>query len=103
MEAQNAVKIYYDGRKNDPNCYRWNIYFGVLVADCKIGDKVIVQHGDDLYSTVISHSGKKYPLRIWAIEQFNKSFQEGTAGLEVGLVFRKSKLPEDKVKIYKAP
>lgn len=103
MASDRAMKIYYDGRKDDPNCYRWNIYIGVLAADCKVGDKVIIQHGDDLYSTVTTHNGKEYPLRIEAIEQFNKSFQEGTAGLEVCLVFRKSKLPEDKVKIYKAP
>lgn len=101
MEAQDAMKIYYDGRDNDPYCYRWNIYIGILVADCKIGDKVVVKDGDNLYSTVLSE-GKEYPLRIHGIEQFNKSFQEGKVGMHVGLVFRKSGLPKANVAIYKA-
>lgn len=67
------------------------IYTGILATDCKIGDKVVVVDGDNLY-----------PLRIWAIEQFNKSLQEGATGLEIGLVFRNSELPKTNVKIYKA-
>lgn len=102
MEAQDAFKIYYDGREKDPYCYRWHIYTGILAADCKIGDKVVVKHGDNLYSTVITSEGKEYPLRIHGIEQFNKTLQEGKTGLHVGLVFRKSGLPKDKVMIYKA-
>jgi len=101
MEAQDAFKIYYDGRKDDPYCYRWTIYTGVLSAECRVGDKVVVKHGDNLYST-LKREDKEYPIRIWAIEQFNKSLQEGTVGLEVGLVFRHSTLPKDKVTIYKA-
>lgn len=102
MEATDAFKIHYDGRKDDPYCYRWTIYTGILAADCKVGDKVVVQDGDNLYSTVQLSDGKEVALRIWGIEEFNKSFQEGKKGQNIGLVFRKSALPKANVKIYKA-
>jgi len=38
MEAADAFKIYYDGRTDDRHCFRWTIYTGTLLADCKVGD-----------------------------------------------------------------
>ncbi len=102
MEAQDAFKIYYYGRTNDDYCYRWTIYTGILTADCKVGDKVVVKDGDNLYFTVKTSDGEEFPLRIHGIEQFAKTLQEGTVGMHVGLVFRKSGLPKTNVVIYKA-
>lgn len=93
MEAQDAFKIYYDGRTNDKDCFRTTIYTGVLSADCRVGEEVVVAYGDN-----------QYPVRILDIAQFNKSLQEGVAGLHVGLVFshRHPELPKANVLIYKA-
>ena len=93
MEAQDAFKIYYDGRTNDKHCFRWTIYTGVLSTDCKIGDKVVVVDGDN-----------QYPVIIFGIEQFNKNLQKGKIGDNVGLAFsyHHPELPKANVKIYKA-
>lgn len=93
MEATDAFKIYYDGRTEDKHCFRWTIYTGVLSADCKVGEKVVVTYGDN-----------QYPVRIWGIEQFNKTLQEGKTGLEVGICFsyHHPELPKGNVTIYKA-
>lgn len=92
MEVQHVIKVYYDGRTDDPNCYRWTICCGVVVSDCKIGDNVVARCGDD-----------QYPSRIWGIEQFNRPLQEASAGLDVGLTFRNSGLPKDgNLTIYKS-
>lgn len=76
MEAEQAYKIYFDGRTDDPHCFKWTIYVGKLLADCKVGDMVVVTHG-----------GNQYPARIWGLEQFNKPLHEGKAGLGVGICF----------------
>jgi len=53
---------------------------------------------------VVVHGDNQYPARIWGLEQFNKTLQEGKTGLDVGMCFsyHHPELPKANVSIYKA-
>ena len=93
LEANNVVKIYYDGRRDAPYCLRGTCYFGVLAADCERNTKVVIVDGD-----------QQYEASVWGIERFLETLDKAPAGMEIGLFFsyHYPNLPESKtVKIYR--